>query len=196
VREAKDGEAIVPNRVYIAPGDFHMTVDSRDGNPFVRLNQAAPENHCRPAADPMLRSIAGLYGSAALAVVLTGMGEDGRRGCSAVRERGGRVLIQDEPTSIVWGMPGAVAAAGLANWNISTQRDRRPYWRRVQGGLMIAARDYTFLSELVHRQSGLHLGAGKEYLIESRLTPVAATLGVASLDALITYLVVPRSRRT
>lgn len=114
--EGKHGMAVRPGCVYIAPGDFHMTVGTDEGKPFLRLNQQPPENYCRPAADVMLRSIAGLYGASTLAVVLTGMGEDGRRGCEAVRAIGGRVIAQDEASSVVWGMPGAVVHAGLANW--------------------------------------------------------------------------------
>ena len=113
--EAKDGDLILPNRTYIAPGDFHMLVQTNEGHPYVRLTQTEPENFCRPSADPMFRSVAALYGASALAVVLTGMGEDGRRGCVELQARGGRILAQDEATSVVWGMPGAVVNAGLAN---------------------------------------------------------------------------------
>ena len=113
--EAKQGMPLQPGRVHLAPGDFHMLVATHEGAPFLRLTQTDPENHCRPAADPMFRSVASVYGAGALVVVLTGMGEDGRRGCESIRERGGRVIVQDEATSVVWGMPGAVAQAGLAD---------------------------------------------------------------------------------
>ena len=114
--EATNGMALKPGVAYVAPGDYHMIVATHEGAPFVRLSQTEPENHCRPAADVMLRSVASVYGASTLAIVLTGMGEDGKRGCEVVRERGGRVIVQDEATSVVWGMPGAVAQAGLANW--------------------------------------------------------------------------------
>jgi two-component system chemotaxis response regulator CheB len=113
--EATDGEPVRRGCTYVARGDFHMTVQTLEGHPFLRLTQTPPENYCRPAADPMLRSVASIYGASTLAVVLTGMGEDGRRGCEEVRRRGGRVIAQDEATSVVWGMPGAVVNAGLAN---------------------------------------------------------------------------------
>jgi len=113
--EAKDGDAIVAGRVYLAPGDWHMTVRTMERKPFIRLVQSAPENHCRPAADPMFRSLAAVFGSGTLGVVLTGMGEDGRRGSEVIAECGGRVIVQDEASSVVWGMPGAVAHAGLAS---------------------------------------------------------------------------------
>jgi two-component system chemotaxis response regulator CheB len=81
----------------------------------LHLNQAAPENHCRPSADVLFRSAALAYGAGVLAVVLTGMGSDGLAGCRTVRACGGGVLAQDQATSAVWGMPGAVVHAGLAD---------------------------------------------------------------------------------
>lgn len=113
--EARDGDLILPHCTYVAPGEYHMIVQTNEGHPFVRLTQAEPENFCRPSADPMFRSVAAIYGASTLAVVLTGMGEDGLRGCREVHQRGGRILVQDEATSVVWGMPGVVANAGLAS---------------------------------------------------------------------------------
>jgi two-component system chemotaxis response regulator CheB len=111
--EAKDGESVLPGRVYVAPGNFHMTV-ARDGNDTrIQLNQDAPENFCRPSVDPMLRSMVKVWGGSLLTVILTGMGQDGLKGCRAVVEAGGTVIAQDEATSVVWGMPGAVANDGL-----------------------------------------------------------------------------------
>jgi two-component system chemotaxis response regulator CheB len=110
--EATDGLALEHGRVYVAPGNFHMTVDAAC---TLRLNQDPPENYCRPSVDPMLRSLAACYGGRVLAVILTGMGRDGLRGCRAVVEAGGAVFAQDEATSVVWGMPGAVATAGLCS---------------------------------------------------------------------------------
>ena len=113
--EAKEGDAIVAGRAYVAPGDWHMTLRTMERKPIIRLVQSAHENHCRPAADPMFRSVASIFGASALGVVLTGMGEDGRRGCQVIVENGGKVVVQDEPSSVVWGMPGAVVEAGLAS---------------------------------------------------------------------------------
>ncbi|MCC7053399.1 MAG: chemotaxis response regulator protein-glutamate methylesterase [Gemmatimonadaceae bacterium] len=113
--EPSDGDLLQPGCTYVAPGEYHLTVQTDEGRPVARLTQAPPENFCRPSADPMFRSIAGIYGASTLAVVLTGMGEDGMRGAREVHARGGRVLAQDEATSVVWGMPGAVAAAGIAH---------------------------------------------------------------------------------
>lgn len=115
VAEAVDGEEIVAGRAYLAPGDFHMVVERSPSGGRIRVNQAPPEHSCRPAVDPLFRSAAQVYGRGALAVVLTGMGADGCDGSRAVRDAGGQVLAQDEATSVVWGMPGAVVTAGLAD---------------------------------------------------------------------------------
>jgi two-component system chemotaxis response regulator CheB len=104
-----------PGHVYIAPGNFHMTVVRQGLHARTQIQQGPPENSCRPAADVLFRSVAKSYGRNALAVVLTGMGQDGLRGCEAIREAGGQIIVQDEPTSVVWGMPGYVARAGLAD---------------------------------------------------------------------------------
>jgi two-component system chemotaxis response regulator CheB len=114
VMEAQHGAPLLPGRCYVAPGDYHMTVTRQAGRAHVSINQDPPEHSCRPAVDPLFRSVAETFGRHALAVVLTGMGYDGMRGASLVREAGGRVLAQDEATSVVWGMPGAVARAGVA----------------------------------------------------------------------------------
>ena len=113
--EAKDGEAVEGGRCYVAPGGWHMTVGRSGATPVIRLNQEPPENFCRPAVDPMMRSAARVYGPGVLAVILTGMGADGAKGCEAVAAAGGRFIVQDEATSVVWGMPGAAAATGLAD---------------------------------------------------------------------------------
>jgi two-component system chemotaxis response regulator CheB len=113
VVEAGDGTPIKAGTVYIAPGDFHLTIGGSRTAPVVKLNQDAPENSCRPAADVLFRSAANVYGANVLAVVLTGMGADGALGCEFITERGGSVIAQDRETSVVWGMPGAVVEKGL-----------------------------------------------------------------------------------
>ena len=111
--EAKEGDIVEGGRIYLAPGNFHMTVKDQGGKKVISLNQDAQENFCRPAVDPMLRSLINVYGKKILAVIFTGMGSDGLKGCQQVVEAGGVVLAQDEATSVVWGMPGAVAMAGI-----------------------------------------------------------------------------------
>ncbi len=118
VFEVSDGEPALPGAIYIARGNWHMeaTAAARAGAPAtLHLNQDPPENHCRPAVDALFRSVARTYSSGVVAVVLTGMGSDGLTGCRMIRNQGGIVLAQDEATSVVWGMPGSVAQAGLAH---------------------------------------------------------------------------------
>lgn len=115
INEAVDNEVIQPGRAYIAPGDFHLELKSSGGVVISQLTKGPPENSCRPAADVLFRSVVSIYGAATLGVVLTGMGSDGLRGCEKIKEAGGRVIVQDQASSIVWGMPGCVAEAGLAN---------------------------------------------------------------------------------
>lgn len=113
--EASEGEPVKPGRIYVAPGDFHMTVAAEPGRRAIRLNKGPPENFCRPAVDPMFRSLARAYGAGVLGIILTGMGSDGALGARAVVDAGGIVIAQDEATSVVWGMPGAAAAAGVCS---------------------------------------------------------------------------------
>jgi two-component system chemotaxis response regulator CheB len=115
VHEAESGNVLVPGHAWIAPGDYHMVVAKNGSHVRTQLHQDPPENSCRPAVDVLLRSVAQTYGPTCLAVILTGMGQDGLRGCEAVREAGGQILAQDEASSVVWGMPGSVTRAGLAD---------------------------------------------------------------------------------
>jgi two-component system chemotaxis response regulator CheB len=115
VHEAAHGQRIEAGHAYIAPGGKHLEVASSKGDVVAQLHEGAPENSCRPAVDVLFRSVAAVYGAGSLAVVLTGMGQDGLRGSEALREAGGRVLVQDQKSSVVWGMPGSVARAGLAD---------------------------------------------------------------------------------
>jgi len=133
VAEAQGGEALAPGHVWIAPGDHHMTVARRGLRVVAQLDQSPPQNSCRPAVDPMFTSAAHTYGAGTLAVVLTGMGQDGLRGAEDVRAAGGVVLAQDEASSVVWGMPGAVVRAGLANGVLPLDQLAEAIVRRVRG---------------------------------------------------------------
>jgi two-component system chemotaxis response regulator CheB len=115
VREAAAGDVLTPGGAWLAPGGWHMALTETAGQVRVKLHQGPLENSCRPAVDVLFRSVAERYGAGALALVLTGMGQDGLRGCEAIAAAGGRILIQDEASSVIWGMPGAVAHAGLAD---------------------------------------------------------------------------------
>ena len=113
--EGEQDQLLEPGSVYIAPGGRHMEVRREGGAVRVHLHDGPPENSCRPAVDVLFRSVATAYRGATLAVVMTGMGQDGLHGCEVIREYGGRAIVQDEATSVVWGMPGYVAQAGLAD---------------------------------------------------------------------------------
>ena len=115
VAEGAEGKEVHAGEVWIAPGDHHMTVERVGPRVTLRTNQDAMENSCRPAVDVLFRSVAEHFGPSALGVVLTGMGSDGVRGSQTILAAGGRVIVQDEASSVVWGMPGQVAAAGYAD---------------------------------------------------------------------------------
>lgn len=132
--EGEDGAVLEPGTVWIAPGNWHMTVAREGSAAVLRLTGEPPENSCRPAADPLFRSVADVYGAGALAVVLTGMGQDGLRGAERIKQRGGAVLVQDEASSVVWGMPGAVAKAGLADRVLPVRDIAAEIARRVASG--------------------------------------------------------------
>ena len=115
VREAREGEEVNAGTVYVAPGGRHMKVARRDGTAVVALEDGPLINFCKPAVDPLFSSAAQVWGYKVLALVLTGMGHDGLIGAKAIAAAGGHVIAQDEATSIVWGMPGQVAHAGLCS---------------------------------------------------------------------------------
>lgn len=125
VWEAQGGEILQPGTALLAPGNHHLELRASANGWVTRLQQGPPENSCRPAVDVLFRSAAQLAGTGTFGVVLTGMGQDGLRGCEAIRHAGGRVLAQDEASSVVWGMPGAVAQAGLADHIVPLQQVAR-----------------------------------------------------------------------
>jgi two-component system, chemotaxis family, protein-glutamate methylesterase/glutaminase len=115
VKEASQGDPVAAGKILIAPGDFHLKVDGNGSGARVCLDQSPPQNSCRPAVDALFSSIGKAYGGAAIAVILTGMGQDGLRGAEILKAQGASILAQDEASSVVWGMPGAVVNAGLAD---------------------------------------------------------------------------------
>jgi two-component system chemotaxis response regulator CheB len=138
IQEGVKGEKLETCHAWIAPGDFHMALERREGSVRLALNQDPPENSCRPAVDVLFRSVARTYGANVLAVVLTGMGSDGVRGCELIREHGGQVLVQDEASSVVWGMPGQVAAAGYADGILPLDAMALEIERRVRAHRVLA----------------------------------------------------------
>ncbi|NBO91509.1 MAG: chemotaxis response regulator protein-glutamate methylesterase [Planctomycetia bacterium] len=133
VHEAMAGMTVQPGQAYIAPGDYHLTVVRDGAQVKTALNQGPLENSCRPAVDVLFRSAASIYGAGCLAVILTGMGQDGLRGCEAVHATGGQVIAQDEASSVVWGMPGFVARSGIASRILPLDAIGMEIVRRVRG---------------------------------------------------------------
>jgi two-component system chemotaxis response regulator CheB len=115
VKEASQGDRVAAGTILIAPGNFHLKVAGNGSGAHVFLDQSPPQNSCRPAVDALFSSIGDAYGGAVIAVILTGMGQDGLRGAEILKAQGASILAQDEATSVVWGMPGAVVNAGLAD---------------------------------------------------------------------------------
>lgn len=115
VHEGKEGMTVLPGNAYLAPGGYHMIAKREGTTVKLHLNEEPPENSCRPAVDVMFRSLANVYGGHVLSAILTGMGADGTRGAALLREKGAFVMAQDQATSVVWGMPGTLVEAGLAD---------------------------------------------------------------------------------
>ncbi len=134
VREGQPGDTLQPGCAWVAPGGYHMIVERNGTSVQLKTHQGPPENSCRPAVDVLFRSVANVYGGETLAVVLTGMGQDGLRGCEPIHEAGGQILAQDEESSIVWGMPGFVANSGLADKVLPQDHIGVEITRRVMQG--------------------------------------------------------------
>jgi two-component system chemotaxis response regulator CheB len=135
VVEASDGSPLLPGTVHLAPGDHHLVVRTGARGPHTGLTQGPPENFCRPAVDPLFRTAVTAYDGAVLGVVLTGMGADGRNGAGEIRAAGGTVVVQDQATSVVWGMPGAIAQAGYADEVLPLDRIPEAITRHLTGVL-------------------------------------------------------------
>ena len=131
-QEGSAGQLLKPGQVWVAPGGFHMETERVRDGVILQLNEEKPENSCRPAVDVLFRSVAKVYGSKVLAVVLTGMGQDGLKGCEVIQAAGGQILAQDEASSVVWGMPGAVSNAGLAEKVLPVKELAVEILKRVQ----------------------------------------------------------------
>lgn len=131
ISEASEGVALASGQAWIAPGNFHMTVGRSEDRYLLHLNQGPQENSRRPSVDVLFRSVAQVYGPGALAVVMTGMGSDGAKGSEQIRNAGGEVVVQGEATSVVWGMPGFIYAAGNADGIYPLSLLEREVTRRV-----------------------------------------------------------------
>jgi len=167
IHEGVSGGLLQPGHAWIAPGDHHMLLERRGWEVKLALTQEPPENSCRPAVDVLFRSVARVYGPAVLAVVMTGMGSDGVRGSAEVREKGGAVIVQDEASSIVWGMPGQVAAAGLADGIVPLSQLAAEIVRRVKDPA------YSSSATAIKRNSSASLDSAKKESAEA--LPVAGS---------------------
>lgn len=132
VREAVSGEPLRPGTIWIAPGDFHMKVTKSATGLRLATEQSPPENSCRPSVDVLFRSVIAACGGNVLAVVLTGMGQDGLRGCKELYDVGAQIVVQDEATSVVWGMPGFIAREKIADRVLPLQEIGLEITRRVE----------------------------------------------------------------
>jgi two-component system chemotaxis response regulator CheB len=130
--EGAEGQVVERGHAYIAPGGRHMEVRRPGIRTVLHLHDGPPENSCRPAVDVLFRSVVAAYGGAVLGVVMTGMGQDGLRGCEIIREKRGHIVVQDEATSVVWSMPGCVAKAGYADRTVPLGQIAREITRRVR----------------------------------------------------------------
>ena len=131
---AEEGMALLPDRIIVAPGDAHLTVERQHGGPVIHLVRNAAMSGCLPSVDPMLTSIGQVYGPSALGIVLTGMGRDGLYGADRLVARGGSVFVQDEASCAVWGMPRAVLEAGLASAVLPPDKMARRIAARLGNG--------------------------------------------------------------
>lgn len=114
-KEAENNDLVLADKAFVAPAGYHMMLENDDDCLKIRLNQEALVNFVRPSVDVTMRSAAEIFGKNTIGVVLTGMGKDGLEGCRRIKEKGGRVIVQNEETSVVWGMPKTVYEAGLAD---------------------------------------------------------------------------------
>jgi two-component system chemotaxis response regulator CheB len=131
VVEATEGMAVKTGRIIVAPGDFHMILRQTTSGVVVSLGQGERENSCRPSVDVLFHSVAEVYGDRCVALILTGMGQDGLRGAAELKRRGSYIMVQDKESSVVWGMPGAVAEAGLADVILSLDEVANALSRQV-----------------------------------------------------------------
>lgn len=133
-KEGAEGMVVLPGNIYVAPGGKHMIVGNNGGDTVIKLDDGPPENFCKPAVDTMFRSLFEVYGQKMLALILTGMGNDGLQSSKMLVEKGVRVIAQNRETSVVWGMPGAVAHAGICS-AILPLEEIGPWVRRAMGSL-------------------------------------------------------------
>ncbi len=181
------GDVVKAGHIYIAPGNMHMRI-VRVGTKILTLHDdRSPQHFCKPSVDVTFNSFATTYGANGLALVLTGMGQDGLVGSQSIVEHGGKVFVQDEASSAVWGMPGSVAKAGLASLILPPAELAKAaalhLIHSAPGGAFVT--DWIKrLQSYLHRRSGVLLDADKLYFIESRLAPLVKTYQETDVESL------------
>ncbi len=188
---AKDKKLIESGVVYFAPSNKHLTVTSKGSSKYTTLDNSPPVNFCKPAVDPMFKSAAAAYGKNVMAIVLTGIGSDGLEGAKAIIAAGGVVIAQDKESSVVWGMPGAVAKAGICT-EILPLDDIARFIKEYSFGkvrenfkMQILPHHAAFLKDYFFHKCGMLIGDDKAYLIDTRLTPVIKKHKLGGLSDLI-----------
>ena len=184
-REAEDGEAVDAGRIYLAPGGRHMRVVRGADGPRDRARRRSADQFLQARGRPVVLLGGAVWGAGSLALVLTGMGSDGTRGAHEIVAAGGSVIAQDEATSVVWGMPRRGGAGRLVLGRAAARSDRAEDRPPVRGRPLVTPHDYDYLRKLLKERSGLVLSADKQYLVESRLLPVARKAGLGGLAELV-----------
>ncbi len=192
---AEDGMALVPDRILVAPGDAHLTLERSNKSVVVRLTHGRSSSGCMPSVDPMLASAGAIYGAGALGVVLTGMGRDGVEGAGRMVACGGSVIAQDEASCAVWGMPKGAARRG-SRLRRSAARQNRASHRFAHRGaaqLQISDSSSRILAGLLEARTGQQLTMSRRWRIETALSTLMRERGIGTLDELITILVMGSS---
>nr|MBF0220906.1 chemotaxis-specific protein-glutamate methyltransferase CheB [Desulfobulbaceae bacterium] len=176
VMEAQINATVSNNYVYIAPGGKHLTVKKMDDQIVTVLNERPPVNGCRPSVDTLFSSAADVYNGNVIAIILTGMGNDGAVGISTLKEHGGYTIAQDEESSVVWGMPGSAVATGhIDDIKPLTEIPRKISQLLRQRSEVVTdlpEKAFSFLQRYIHEKCGIKINSDKNYLFQHRLFPV------------------------
>ena len=180
-----------PDLILLAPGDAHLTLEPAKNGVVIRLTHGRGSSGCMPSVDPMLASVGAIYGGGALGVVLTGMGRDGVEGASRLVACGGSVIAQDEASCAVWGMPRAVLEAGLASAVLAPDKIARRIASRTEelAGVQISDSSSRILAGLLEARTGQQLTLSRRWRLETALSALMRERAIATLDELITILV-------
>ena len=184
-QEGVDHETVKPGHIYLATGGRHMRVTKKGTSAVIVLDDGPAVNFCKPAVDPLFTSAIDVWQGGVLAVILTGMGSDGMRGGKQIVAAGGNVIAQDEASSVVWGMPGAAAHDGICAAILPLQQIASETGSVICGRPFVTPLDFEYLRKFLKDRSGLDLAVDKQYLVESRLIPLARKAGLSGIGELV-----------